>query len=264
MFNSATKLREAYKTPQGWSVTRETVVDALEKHVSEAVSRLGHAALLPGPDHHDLTITSTPIPRPPGIEWHPPRFDGVELSVDQIANWWRAVLQRADTPELMPVHVDPEPTQPGTLYGDSDRAWMHPVYLTCKTTHRTVYADAQSRAQAAFPHDVVTDVLLTSADGRIAESCIANIALFCFRTLTWITPATSGPVAFLAGCKRRDLLEDGWIVEAETVALANCLARPAGLNEEVPWPPAVAFNSVRGCYPIAIVDSRKRVEKVDG
>ncbi|KAJ3366253.1 hypothetical protein GGF32_006702 [Allomyces javanicus] len=165
----------------------------------------------------------------------------------------------------MLVHVDPEPTQPGTLQAGSDRVWTHPVYLTCKTTHRVIYTDAQTRAQAAFPHDTITDVLLTAADGRIAESCFANLALFCFRTCTWITPATSGPIAFLAGCKRRDLLNGGYIVEAENVTLANCPARPVGMNENVPWPPVVAFNSVRGCYPIAIVGAgRKRVEKVDG
>ncbi|KNE56990.1 hypothetical protein AMAG_02753 [Allomyces macrogynus ATCC 38327] len=200
LFSSAKRLRDAYKTPQGWSVTRDAVIDALEKHVSEAVNRSDWATASAGHDEKclrvrvivgvkgDLAITSAPIPRPSGVEWHPPRFDGVKPSVDQIANWWHAVLQRPDTPGPMLVHVDPEPTQPGALRGASDRVWTHPVYLTCKTTHRVIYADAQARAQAAFPHDTVTDVLLTAADGRIAESCFTNVALFCFRTLTWITP----------------------------------------------------------------------------
>ncbi|KNE61449.1 hypothetical protein AMAG_18630 [Allomyces macrogynus ATCC 38327] len=115
-------------------------------------------------------------------------------------------------------------------------------------------------AQAEFPHDSVTNVLLTAA-----ESCFSNIALFCFRAWTWITPSTGGPVACLAGCKRRELLDGGYTVEADEVALANCPARPAGMNENVPWPPAVTFNSERGCYPIAIVGAdRTQAEKVDG
>lgn len=104
-------------------------------------------------------------------------------------------------------------------------------FLYHKTTHRRVYRRMLEHCPGA------DDVLLWNPEGRITESCIANVMVELDGE--WITP----PVAcgLLPGVYRQHLLEQGRLRE-----------RPVHLEEVAAAAKLMLINSVRGAWPVQL------------
>jgi hypothetical protein len=236
-----------------------------------------------------IQISTSIIPQPAGLHWLPPPSP---ISSDQIkqlnpkereqiiGNWWNSVLNQEDTPNLSVVYV-----AAGFSQGKSSEkcnwnasAVQDALLLCCKTTERRIYEEAIGavKCKSRFA-ERVTDVLLISEDNYIAETCIANVAVFCDVQNKWITPRLrhilpwmesghqdtpeldgeepSPGLFLLPGCMRQKLLQDGHISEG-MVALPTPVKETQEDLPKFSFPTeqiAVCFNSVRGCYPVRFV-----------
>jgi len=108
-------------------------------------------------------------------------------------------------------------------------------FLCHKTTNRKVY-DA---ARAACPG--FDDVLLFNEQGEVTESTIANVAVDIAGKLC-TPPVTCG---LLHGTMRAHLLQQGELVERR-ITVAELLQSPR----------VFLLNSVRGLYPVEVVQTK--------
>ncbi|KAF7311122.1 hypothetical protein HMN09_00656400 [Mycena chlorophos] len=108
---------------------------------------------------------------------------------------------------------------------------------TTKTTERSAYNDARSRANLSLPSaaDADADVLMYNADEHITEASVSNVA--CFRSGQWITPPEAS--GCLPGVLRRWLLKNKRIKEAQVGEITKAQMQPGDI--------VLLFNSVRGC-----------------
>jgi para-aminobenzoate synthetase / 4-amino-4-deoxychorismate lyase len=107
-------------------------------------------------------------------------------------------------------------------------------FLYHKTTNRDVYQAARA-ARPGFD-----DVLLFNERGELTESTIANLAVELDGKLR-TPPVTCG---LLPGTLRAELLAQGVLVE-----------RQINRQEALGSPRVLLFNSVRGMYPVQVVEA---------
>ena len=125
------------------------------------------------------------------------------------------------------------------LHNPKPRGWdvdsSNPL-LYHKTTNRKVY----EAARAACPG--FDDVLLFNEQGEVTESTIANVAVDIAGKLC-TPPVTCG---LLPGTLRAHLLQRGELIERR-ITVAELLQSPR----------VFLLNSVRGMYPVGVVQARR-------
>ena len=134
------------------------------------------------------------------------------------------------------------------------------VRLRYKSTDRGPYDEARARVDAGGPSGVF-DALLYNEEREVTECAIANIAVEMGNGV-WVTPPTE--CGLLGGTLRAALLRSGQLVER--VVPIDLIERLAAMDtrrgSEGEGPSArvrlVAFNSVRGIYPVRVVRAGAR------
>ncbi|GLB35810.1 putative amino-transferase class IV [Lyophyllum shimeji] len=111
------------------------------------------------------------------------------------------------------------------------------LFTRTKTTQRSVYNNARSRAGLPVPLDPskLVDVLLYNSEDLVTEASICNVAFY--HSHRWITPSAS--TGCLPGVLRRWLLEHGRIHEDKDNQLTKDNIHPGD------W--VLLFNGVQGC-----------------
>ena len=138
-----------------------------------------------------ISVESTPVPKLNNPE---------DLFVAATLNPNSALV---GSKPLVSVYLDTVPTSPS-------------IFTSTKTTQREVYNFARARVgipAIGVEPETPNDVVLYRPDGQIMESSIRNVAIW--REGRWVTPPLQ--VGCLAGIARRLLVEEGKIVEGETL-----------------------------------------------